>query len=60
MCPHDRNKVGVFDKMPNRINAVQECDARDDDSSTAAWFILVVSMQLGINNSFTFHGALFA
>ncbi|MEI9946552.1 MAG: hypothetical protein WDN26_20310 [Chitinophagaceae bacterium] len=22
--------------MPSRIHAVQECDARDDDSSTAA------------------------
>jgi len=30
-----REKTSGYCNLPNRIHAVQECDARDDDSSNA-------------------------
>ncbi len=37
--------------MPNRITTVQECDATDDASSTAAGFIIIILAKAIFYNS---------
>ena len=41
-------KNKVCSKMPSRIHAAQVCDARDDDSSTAADLIISISSTIHI------------